>query len=224
LRVDDIGLEVLWPIRDQVPVDPPDTGTGINNVSVVLLGTIGSRRFLLVGDVEEEVDPTLLAGGLPTVDFLKVAHHGSRTATTQAFVSAVRPRVAVASAGTGNPYGHPARATLERLSAAGARVYRTDRDGSVSVAFDAGGMSIRTSPRRAAAVVQAARSVTPRRPFLCDLPIQPFVRTAASPRLLDAVPGRGTALRYHPARDVPPPASRRCPALPPPDPRRSSRA
>src|SRR4029078_11788990 len=124
LTVDEIGLRVLWPIRGQVPPQPPDTGTGINTVSVVLLGTVGARRFLLAGDVEQQIDPSLLAEGLPTVDFLKVAHHGSRTATTQAFVSTVRPRVAVASAGAGNPYGHPARSTLERLAAAGGRVSR----------------------------------------------------------------------------------------------------
>ncbi len=131
LRVDEIRLRVLWPIAGQVPVDPPDGGTGINNVSVVLLGEVAGRRFLLMGDVEEGIDPTLLAAGLPTVDFLKIAHHGSRTATTQPFVDAVRPKVAVASAGADNPYGHPARATLDRLAAAGARVdaHRSGRDG-----------------------------------------------------------------------------------------------
>ncbi len=107
LAVDEIGLRVLWPIRGQVPAEPPDTGTGINNVSVVMLGTVGERRFLLAGDVEEEVDPSLLAAGLPPVDLLKVAHHGSRTATTDAFVAAVRPRVAIASAGHRQPVRAP---------------------------------------------------------------------------------------------------------------------
>ena len=92
LAVDDIDLRVLWPIRGQVPVEPPDGGTGINNVSVVLLGAVGDYRFLLAGDVEEAIDPSLLAERLPRLDLLKVAHHGSRTATTQAFVDAVRPR------------------------------------------------------------------------------------------------------------------------------------
>ena len=137
LDVDEIGLRVLWPIRGQVPATPPDGGTGINNVSVVLLGQIGQRRVLLMGDVEEGIDPSLLKDDLPHVDLLKVAHHGSRTATTQAFVDATRPTVAVASAGAGNPYGHPAKATLDRLAASGARVLRTDRDGTVVVGFDA---------------------------------------------------------------------------------------
>ena len=96
-------------------------------------GPSGASRFLLAGDVEEAIDPRLLAAGLPRLDLLKIAHHGSRTATTQAFVEAVRPRIAIASAGAGNPYGHPTRQTLDRLRAAGATVYRTDQDGSVRV-------------------------------------------------------------------------------------------
>jgi competence protein ComEC len=186
LSVDDVAMRVLWPVRGQVPDEPPDTGTGINNVSVVLLGVVGERRFLLTGDVEEDVDPSLLTNGLPRVDLLKVAHHGSRTATTDAFLAAVRPRVAVASAGADNPYGHPARPTLERLAAAGARVYRTDVDGSVAVTFGAEGLSVGTQPRRDAAVKPpavvatgprlaaaeptAATSDGPERSFLCAIP------------------------------------------------------
>ena len=174
LTVDEISMQVLWPIRGQVPDEPPDTGTGINNVSVVLLGVIGQRRFLLTGDVEQDVDPSLLTEGLPRVDLLKIAHHGSRTATTEAFVAAVRPRVAVASAGTDNPYGHPAPRTLERLAEAGARVYRTDEDGSVTVTFGAVGLTVRTEPRRESRVTPPIAAVTadrgPQRSFLCGIP------------------------------------------------------
>ena len=156
LAVDEIGLRVLWPIRGQVPATPPDGGTGINNVSVVLLGQVGERRFLLMGDVEEGIDPSLLKDGLPHVDLLKVAHHGSKTATTQAFVDATRPRVAVASAGAANPYGHPAPSTLDRLAASGARVLRTDRDGTVVVGFEAGEMTVRPEGGRPAAASPGA--------------------------------------------------------------------
>ena len=193
LTVDEIAMRVLWPVRGQVPEEPPDGGSGINNVSVVLLGVIGERRFLLTGDVEEEVDPSLLTGGLPRVDLLKVAHHGSRTATTDAFVDAVRPRVAVASAGADNPYGHPARPTLERLAASGARVYRTDVDGSVTVTFGAVGTMVRTEPRRAAEVVSRSAKVAqrqatataaaggPQRNFFCAIP---ETRPTAGARIL----------------------------------------
>ncbi len=134
--LDDVRLDVLWPDRGTVPAEPTDSGTAINNVSIVLLGTFGRERFLLAGDVEEGIDPTLLSRGLPRVDFLKVAHHGSRTSSTDAFLDAVRPRIAAVSAGAGNPYGHPAPATIERLRAHKAEVFRTDLDGTVAVTLD----------------------------------------------------------------------------------------
>jgi competence protein ComEC len=139
LRVDGTTIEVRWPPRGSVPFEPPDTGTGINNVSAVLDLHYGVRRLLLMGDVEEAIDPQLIAAGIADgrrLDLLKVAHHGSRTASTEAFLGALRPRVAVISAGTGNPYGHPTRQTLDRFAAIGARVFRTDTDGTVAIETD----------------------------------------------------------------------------------------
>ena len=149
--LDDVRFDVLWPDRGSVPAEPPDTGTGINNVSVVLLGSFGRERFLLAGDIEEGIDPTLLARGLPRVDFLKVAHHGSRTSSTGAFLDAVRPRIAAVSAGAGNPYGHPAPATLERLRERRAEVFRTDLDGTVVVTLDGSVVSARADGGRSRA-------------------------------------------------------------------------
>ena len=169
LAVDDIRFQVLWPDRGSVPERPPDGGTGINNVSIVLLGDVDGHRFLLAGDIEEQIDPQLLARGLPTVDFLKVAHHGSRTSSTEAFLTATRPAVAVISAGAGNPYGHPAPATVARLKAAGARVFRTDDDGSVTVDLGPGPLHERATGGRSAALVGSA----PRTAFLCGLPPPP---------------------------------------------------
>lgn len=224
LAIDEIRLDVRWPVRGTVPEEPPDDGTGINNVSVVLLGVVGDRRFLLTGDVEDGVDPALLAAGLPRVDVLKVAHHGSRTATTDAFVTAVRPRVAIASAGTGNPYGHPARTTLERLAASGARVYRTDRDGTVTVTFDAAGPVVRREPRQAAArpvPARAATAVTSRR-FFCAIPgfgapvaaALPVEAQAPSARGVDGhgTSGRSRSVGYHRPDDGPHPDRGGCPA------------
>ena len=152
LRIDEFSFRVLWPDPDTVPERPPDGGTGINNVSIVLLGEVDGHRVLLAGDIEEGIDPRLLARGLPTVDVLKVAHHGSRTSSTDAFLAAVRPSIAVISAGRGNPYGHPAPATVARLEAAGAQVLRTDQDGTVTVDVGVGHIRVRTTGARAAAV------------------------------------------------------------------------
>ena len=122
LTVDEFHFRVLWPDPGTVPQRAPDTGTAINNVSIVLLGDVDGHRILLAGDIEEQIDPKLLARGLPTVDFLKVAHHGSRTSSTEPFLEATHPGVAVISAGRGNPYGHPAPATVARLEGIGAEV------------------------------------------------------------------------------------------------------
>ena len=166
LAVDDIRFQVLWPDRGSVPERPPDGGTGINNVSIVLLGEVDGHRFLLAGDIEQQIDPILLARGLPAVDFLKVAHHGSRTASTAPFLAATHPSVAVISAGSGNPYGHPAPATVARVRSAGARVFRTDEDGSVSIDLGPGPLHARASGGRAASLAPAAQRFA----FLCGLP------------------------------------------------------
>lgn len=150
IGIDDISLRVLWPDPGRVPREPPDDGRAINDVSIVLLGEVAGRRFLLTGDVEDDVDPILAARGLPPIDILKVAHHGSATASSAAFLAGVRPRVAIVSAGAGNRYGHPARSTVERLAATGARVLRTDTDGSVAVTINSRGVIqvVADGPRR----------------------------------------------------------------------------
>jgi competence protein ComEC len=147
LRLDEIALTVLWP-DGGVPVEPAATGRGINDTSIVLLGEANGRRFLLTGDAEEDVDPALIARGLPAIDVLKVAHHGSATATSAALLAAARPALALISVGADNDYGHPAPSTVERIRAAGARVMRTDLDGSIAVELRADGLRVETSGAR----------------------------------------------------------------------------
>ena len=171
LAVDGIRFQVLWPDPGSVPERPPDGGTGINNVSIVLLGVVDGHRFLLAGDIEQQIDPILVRRGLPHLDFLKVAHHGSRTASTEPFLAMTRPGVAVVSAGRGNPYGHPAPATLDRLRASGARVFRTDEDGSVTVDLGPGPVRARASGGRPSSATPPAQRVA----FLCGLPPRPSV-------------------------------------------------
>lgn len=150
LAVDDLRFDVLWPDPGRVPAEPPDGGRSINDVSIVLLGEVDGRRILLTGDVEDDVDPILAKRGLPAIDFLKVAHHGSKTASTIAFLDIVRPSVAVVSAGADNPYGHPAKSTLEHLRDTGAQVLRTDTDGSVEVTIGGGNLTVAKSGPNAA--------------------------------------------------------------------------
>ncbi len=79
-------------------------------------------------------------------DVLKVGHHGSRTSSTPAFLEAVAPREAVVSAGCRNRFGHPHATTLAALGAAGARVWRTDEEGAVTVTTDGSSLEV-TSAR-----------------------------------------------------------------------------
>ena len=118
-----------------------------NNDSLVLRLTYGEVSFLLAADIESEAEERLADSGVELEStVLKVAHHGSRTSTTQRFLDAVHPAIGVVSAGLDNPYGHPAPAVTERLEAAvGAEnVYRTDRDGSVEVVSDGVSVWVRT--------------------------------------------------------------------------------
>jgi DNA polymerase III delta subunit len=145
LVVDGLELGVLWPVAGTVPPTAPDSGSEVNDTSIVLLGTTLGHHFLLTGDVEEGVDPQLVARGLPRLALLKVPHHGSRTATTVGLLEVTRPTVAVVSVGAGNPYGHPAPETLDRLRAVGAVVLRTDLVGTVEVVFRTGRIEVHSA-------------------------------------------------------------------------------
>jgi competence protein ComEC len=152
LSFDGIRAEVRWPIAQDVPTRSPSDGRRVNDTSVVLDLRFGQRRVLLTGDIEDDVDPRLLAMGIASgdrpLDVLKVAHHGSGSATSDAWLDALRPRVALVSAGSGNRYGHPAPRTMRRLDARGVRVLRTDLDGDLEVSTDGRDLRLATSGGR----------------------------------------------------------------------------
>jgi competence protein ComEC len=133
-----VSGRVLWPLSGE-------SQEGVrNDDSLVLRLEIGESSFLLAGDIERTAEQAMTAAGdAIAVDFLKVAHHGSRTSTTEAFLDAARPSFAAISVGETNPFGHPHPDVLRRLQSRGLRLYRTDRDGAITVITDGGKLETR---------------------------------------------------------------------------------
>lgn len=133
---------------------PPGAGAlDDNDRSLVVLARSRGRRVLIPGDIEAAGEASLLARFAPASlrsDILVVPHHGSRTSSSAAFLDAVAPRLAIIPVGLRNPYHHPSPDVLARLSAAGTRVLRTDRDGMIRVGVHADGVlriSLPAAPR-----------------------------------------------------------------------------
>jgi competence protein ComEC len=96
--------------------------------------------MLFTGDAGAETERRILARHDDLrADVLKVGHHGSAYGTTQAFLDAVSPSVAIISVGRDNLFGHPAPSTIDALRRRGITIYRTDRDGAVTVTTDGSG-------------------------------------------------------------------------------------
>ena len=104
----------------------------LNAYSIVIRIVYRGKSFLLEGDATSDSEQNMLKTGLPLkADVLKVAHHGSNTASTQAFLTAVSPRYAVISVGVNNIYKLPDQSTINRLQQDGIMTYRTDLNGTV---------------------------------------------------------------------------------------------
>lgn len=126
LNDEGLNIQVVAP-QDKVYGD-------LNNYSAVIRLTYRNTVFLFMGDAEALSEKEITAD--VDADVLKVGHHGSSSSTSQAFLNRVSPRYAVISVGAGNSYGHPSQTVLDRLTAAGVTVYRTDLDGTVVFTSD----------------------------------------------------------------------------------------
>lgn len=147
LRFGAVTLDVLWPppAASASTVASSSASASANDESVVLRLSLGRRTFLLTGDVEAGAERALVAAGDSLrCDALKVAHHGSLTSSTQGFVSATRPALAVVSVGADSPYGHPHPRVLARWHEAGARVLTTGRSGTVTISTDGEDLRVET--------------------------------------------------------------------------------
>jgi len=136
-------IEVLGPSDGSVQ---PAGDSELNNSSVVLRIRYGSIRFLLAGDADKPAEEEMLSScGDLSANVLKVAHHGSSRGTAAGWIAAVRPQVAVISVGWKNQFGHPSEQTIARLKESGAEVYRTDRDGGITITTDGRRLAVATS-------------------------------------------------------------------------------
>jgi competence protein ComEC len=104
----------------------------LNAYSIVIRIVYRGKSFLLEGDATSDSEQKMLESGLELKsDVLKVAHHGSSTSSIKAFIEKVSPKYAVISVGVNNVYNHPAPSTVKRLQDDGAKVLRTDINGTV---------------------------------------------------------------------------------------------
>lgn len=134
-------------------ISPGKTFQELNDMSAVLALKYGDRTFIFEGDAGEEAEAAMTLSSsvqLPKADVLKVAHHGSASSSTKSFVEIVSPSIAVISVGAGNDYGHPTRDAIDRLVAIGAKVYRTDQHGTITVTTDGTTLDVKTASEPAA--------------------------------------------------------------------------
>lgn len=125
----------------------PNSGdySNANNYSVGLFLRHGENSFIFTGDAETSAEKEMLsAGRVSHADVYKVAHHGSDTSTSDDFLSAVSPDIAVISCGADNSYGHPCDSTLEKLKKFTNRIYRTDLSGTIIITSDGEKLDVRT--------------------------------------------------------------------------------
>jgi competence protein ComEC len=132
IRFEDVEIMVLWPPAAVEPNEPSR-----NNDSIVLKLSYGSRKILLTGDIERSAERALIASGADLyADVVKVPHHGSRTSSTQPFVSATQTKFAIISVGRYSMFGHPHREVVERWQVSGAQVLTTGQCGTITVTTD----------------------------------------------------------------------------------------
>ena len=131
----DIEGEIIYPILNKGS-NSRMQDKNINNESIVTLLDIKGKRVLLTGDAEQEVENKLLKeSSLENMYILKAGHHCSRTATSDMFLRAVNPEVAICSYGKGNKFGHPHYETIEKFKKYNVQYLETAKEGDIVIKF-----------------------------------------------------------------------------------------
>ena len=137
---DGVTYKVLGPVK---VIKDQKGNSDFNNNSIVGRLSYGNFSMMFTGDAEKEEEASILANkGVLKSDVLKVGHHGSRTSTSPEFLKAVAPKEAFISCGLNNDYGHPHKTTVAKLEKAKIHIYRTDRDGTLTLTTTGDGYKI----------------------------------------------------------------------------------
>ena len=109
-----------------------------NNESVVGRLVFGDFTMLFTGDAEKETEAAILQAHRDGVKslVLKAPHHGSHTSSSKAYLDAVQPEVCLISCGAGNDYGHPHKETLAAYKKIKAKIFETDKNGTITITTD----------------------------------------------------------------------------------------
>lgn len=127
----DLKIQILWPQKEQIQENI------LNNNSIVAKLIYKNFSILFTGDIEEIAEKQILDeyknSNILKSTILKVAHHGSKSSSIQSFLEKVEPQIALIGVGEKNTFGHPNTGVIERLKTCGAKVYRTDKKGEMSI-------------------------------------------------------------------------------------------
>jgi competence protein ComEC len=140
-----VRIQCLWPENKVVRSDQEASYDEANDSSLVMKIIYGNRSFLVTGDISTRIEDLLIASGQNLKsDLLFVPHHGSVHSSSMEFIRAVSCRFAIISAGKNNVFRHPHPDVLDRYRSAGVDIFRTDKDGAISVYSD--GKTITITP------------------------------------------------------------------------------
>ena len=145
ININGVQVNILWPLRP-LKVDASNQFYDmVNDESLVIKIKYGLVSFLMPADISASVEKLLIKSGQNLhSDVLFVPHHGSSRSSSPDFIRKVACSNALISAGKNNPFHHPDPSTIKRLSATNINIFRTDRDGAITVITDGAKMIVDT--------------------------------------------------------------------------------
>lgn len=132
ILIDNLSFNILWPTEKQISENI------LNNNAIVMKLHYRNFSMLFTGDIEEPAEKAILNTYKNKLEIfqstiLKVAHHGSKSSSTQEFLDVVKPKIALIGVGENNLFGHPNPHVVERLEECGTKIFRTDESGEINV-------------------------------------------------------------------------------------------